>query len=456
MPAVYLGFVARKWQADLFMLLARFSVLVIHRRAGKTLLAILRLIDAALKCPLPRGRYGYILPLLKQGKDVAWNYLKAYAMKVPGAKANESELWVEFKNGSRIRIYGADNPEAFRGLYFDGLVLDEVAQMDRDLWGNVLYPTVTDRRGWAMFIGTPQGVDAFSEMYYGAKTGEKVGWAHALMTVYDTGVFTPVEIQEIRDQMLSATGSDAAFQREYMCSFDAGSDQTLIGIKEVNAAFDRTLVPGSYEYAPKIIGVDVAWGGGDRSCVFMRQGYAAFEPRVYHGLPEKNLALAIASLWSVWKPDACFVDTTGGYGGEVLSRLQESGFAAQGVVFSWKASTSRFRNLRAEMWFKMAQWVREGGSLPKDPVIRKKLTEELCAARYTNDNAANQFVLESKDEIRKRIGVSPDMADSLALTWAFPVNTKHDYMYQAGMSRRPGASDFDPHGRMGGDFDPLR
>lgn len=437
-------------------MLARFSVLVIHRRAGKTLIAILKLVDEALRCTKRDGRFGYVMPELKQGKDVVWSYLKHYATKVPGTKVNESELSVRFPNGAMVRIYGSDNIDAFRGVYFDGLVLDEVAQMNKNLWGSVLFPTLTDRRGWAIFIGTPGGIDLFSETYFGAVSGEKVGWAHCLMTVYDTGVFTPAEIEEIRKQMFADTGSDNAFQREFMCSFDVGTDNTLISTTEVTTAFERVLAPGSWEYAPRIIGVDVSWGKTDRSVIALRQGFMLFEPHEYYGLPEKDLTLKVATLCESWRPDAVFVDTTGGYGGEVLSRLQETGHAVQGVVFSQRASTRRFLNIRSEMWFKMAQWIREGACLPKSAEWRRKLTLELCAARYTNDNVANRFVLESKDDIRERIRMSPDIADAISLSFAFPVATRHDNLMSLWMAGRSRSTDFDPHGRVGGDFDPLR
>src|SRR5690606_35091008 len=114
--------------------LRRFSVLVIHRRAGKTVLAIMRLIASALRNEQQAPRYAYIAPQLNQAKDVAWSYLKHYGLKVPGAVANESELYVEFPNGARVRVYGADNPDRLRGIYLDGVVLDEVADMKSEVW----------------------------------------------------------------------------------------------------------------------------------------------------------------------------------------------------------------------------------------------------------------------------------------------------------------------------------
>src|SRR4051812_27503527 len=119
-----LGFRARGWQAEVFRNLTRFSVLVVHRRGGKTVLAIMRLIDAALRCSKKDGRFAYLAPELKQAKDIAWSYLKQYSALVPGVQINESELFVLFPNGARIRLYGADNPDAMRGRYFDGIVID--------------------------------------------------------------------------------------------------------------------------------------------------------------------------------------------------------------------------------------------------------------------------------------------------------------------------------------------
>jgi len=102
----------RKWQEEVAKELKRFSVLVVHRRGGKTVLAVMLLITAALRNTRDNGRYAYLAPLFKQAKAVAWDYLKAYSAKVPGSKVNESETFVEFSNGSRIRLFGADNPDA--------------------------------------------------------------------------------------------------------------------------------------------------------------------------------------------------------------------------------------------------------------------------------------------------------------------------------------------------------
>ena len=112
----------------------RFAVLVAHRRFGKTVLAVNHLLKQALLCRRERGSFAYVAPFRNQAKAVAWDYLKHYSAPLPGRAVNESELSVTLPGGAKMRIFGADNPDALRGLYFDGVVLDEVAQMKREVW----------------------------------------------------------------------------------------------------------------------------------------------------------------------------------------------------------------------------------------------------------------------------------------------------------------------------------
>ena len=106
----------------------RWAVIVAHRRCGKTVLCINDLIYRALIEDKPEGRYAYVAPYYSQSKTIAWDYLVRFSKPV-ASKANQSELWVELINGARIRLFGADNPDSLRGLYLDGVVLDEYADM---------------------------------------------------------------------------------------------------------------------------------------------------------------------------------------------------------------------------------------------------------------------------------------------------------------------------------------
>ena len=137
----------------------RFSVIVAHRRLGKTVCMINHLIKAAVMDKSGTGRYGYVAPFRSQAKSIAWDYLKYFTGVIPLTVFNESELTIDFYNGARIRIFGADNPDAMRGLYFDGVVLDEVADMKPGVWGEIIRPALSDRNGWACFIGTPKGIN---------------------------------------------------------------------------------------------------------------------------------------------------------------------------------------------------------------------------------------------------------------------------------------------------------
>lgn len=429
---VDLGFRPRKWQAECFLALARFSVLVVHRRAGKTYFAILKLIDEALSCEKERPRYAYLAPLLKQAKGIAWDILKHYASKIPGVVINEAELQVEFPhNHARIRIFGADNPDSLRGHYFDGIVIDEVAQIKRNLWGEVILPALSDRVGWALFIGTPQGINFFSETYYSATADPS--WFARVLTCYQTEALSQDQIDQLKASM-----TDKQFRQEMLCDFLASSDDVLVSIDDARLATKRVIREHQFSFAPKILGVDVAWTGGDRSVIFPRQGLQAFKPHVEKGLPEKAFSASVARVMDAWDADACFVDVTGGYGGEVLSRLTDLGYRVQGVVFSAKPSEERFANLRAEMWFRMAAWVKEG-SIPNDP----SLVSELCAVTYTNDSASNRLLLESKQDVKEKIGVSPDLADALAMTFAYPV------------AQRSNVSAMPVRGKARFEYDPL-
>ena len=192
----------------------RFGVVVCHRRFGKTVLAVNHLLKGALTCDRERPRFAYLAPTYRQAKAVAWDYVKHYARAVPGFDANESELRVGLPNGSQVRLYGADNPDALRGIYLDGVVLDEFGLMQGKVWSEVLRPALSDRQGWAMFIGTPNGKNAFWEMRDYASQNK--GWFLAEYKASQTGIIQASELDDARKQM-----SDDEYQQEFECSFEA-------------------------------------------------------------------------------------------------------------------------------------------------------------------------------------------------------------------------------------------
>jgi hypothetical protein len=244
----------RSLQREIHGTLRRFNVLVCHRRFGKTVLCINELIKKAVTCQREAPRYAYIAPLYRQAKQVAWDYLKHYTAPIPGRKANESELRVDLPGDIRIQLFGADNPDALRGIYMDGVVLDEYAQMSPRLWGEIIRPALADREGWAIFIGTPMGHNAFWEIYEQAQSTE--GWYAALYKASATGVLDEKEAADLKATLseeeyaqedekeaadLKATLSEEEYAQELECSFTAAVRGSYYGKLLSQADEDRRI-----------------------------------------------------------------------------------------------------------------------------------------------------------------------------------------------------------------------
>jgi len=213
-PEIDLGYDHRDAFEPLHMRTQRYGCVVAHRRAGKTVAAIMDLIDAALRCDKPDGRFAYVAPYYAQAKDVVWAYVKRYTGEIPGVSTNEGELRVDLPNGARIRLYGADNYDRLRGIYLDGVVLDEYADQPPQAWREVIRPALADRQGWALFIGTPKGRNAFYDVYQDAV--ERDDWFHLKLKASETGLIPPDELAALKAQM-----SANEYRREFECDFEA-------------------------------------------------------------------------------------------------------------------------------------------------------------------------------------------------------------------------------------------
>ena len=396
----------------------RFSVLVAHRRMGKTVLAVNHLIKRAICDHKERGFYAYVAPFRIQAKAIAWAYLKHYTAPTPNLKINEGELSIHLPNGATIRIFGADNPDALRGLYFDGVVLDEVAQMKPEVWGEIIRPALSDRNGWAVFIGTPKGVNLFSQTYDKALELMSKGdddWIAMLYSVDQTKVIPEKELESLKNEM-----SENEFRQEFLCDFNAAADNALIPIDLVREAATRQYREHQYASAPRIMGVDVARFGSDSSVIFKRQGLVAFEPIIIRKFDNVAVAQQVAMQIVNFKPDAVFIDI--GEGAGVVDTLRDLGFVINEVAFGGGANEpDKFANRRIEMWWNMAEWLRSGGAIPPNTLLQA----DLSAPTYGFNNKGLK-ILEAKDKIKERLGRSTDLADALALTFASPVMPKID------------------------------
>lgn len=215
-----LGYRPRPLQAKLHSELKRFNVLVCHRRFGKTVFSIMEMIDQALRNDRKNPQYAYIAPTYGQAKRVAWEYLKDFTKHIPGAKANEADLRIDIPRPDRddkvrFMLLGAENPDSIRGIYLDGVILDEFAQCSPDIWGQVIRPLLSDRMGWAIFIGTPKGQNHFYDMYQMALGIDK-SWYTAIYRASETGIVPSDELEDARMGM-----SEEEYDQEFECSFTA-------------------------------------------------------------------------------------------------------------------------------------------------------------------------------------------------------------------------------------------
>jgi hypothetical protein len=418
------GFTPHDFQRKARMILsaARFVVLVCHRRWGKTVFAVMELILAALGDSRPDFRGAYIAPFRKQAKDIAWDYFKKFAGRIPGVTFNETELTVTFPNGAKITLYGADNADALRGLYFDYVVMDEVADMRPFVWGEIVRPALADRKGRCLFIGTPKGMNLFFELYNRGTSDGKV-WASMVFRSSDTVNILPWITQEELDNA-RADLTDAQFRQEFECDFNASCDNTLIPLDLIYKARGKHISEQDYSMSPLIFGVDVARFGGDACVIQSRQGLAAFEPVRIVGIDNMTFASMLHRKICDERPDAVFIDAGRGEG--VIDRLRQlqSPSSIVEVPFGGQAvdhTVNGYANRRAEMWDGMRKWLQQGGAIPND----YELTKELAAVTYAYDGQS-RLKLESKETIRERVGFSPDRADALALTFAEPVVSKRD------------------------------
>lgn len=241
----------------------RFALSVAHRRAGKTVARINKLVKAAALCEKPDPRFGYLAPYFVQAKDIAWNYLKHYAspvMSAPGpfkGKPNESELSIRFPhNNAVIRLYGAENVERMRGLYFDGVVVDEGQDIAPSALTSVIIPALADRAGWLDVSGTPKGWgNLLGKTYRMALADNEANeilsvapeWFTQVLKASQTGILPDAELARLRKLM-----PENEYLQEFECDFDAAITGAYYAKEIANAEFDGRITSVPYDKAHKV------------------------------------------------------------------------------------------------------------------------------------------------------------------------------------------------------------
>ena len=215
-------------QGEVFNCDKRFRVLVAGRRFGKSYLSCIELLRGAIN--RPGETYFYCAPTYRMAKDIAWKELKRLVPKVWVQSKNETDLRLELINGSTIELKGTENAMALRGRSLAGVVLDEAAFMDRDVWAEVISPALADKQGWALFISTPDGTASwFYDMWCFCGEQEWDDWKRWSFTTIEGGNVAPEEVEAARSQLDGRT-----FRQEFEASFE-----NLTGLVAVSFADDN-------------------------------------------------------------------------------------------------------------------------------------------------------------------------------------------------------------------------
>lgn len=396
--------------------------LIWHRRAGKDSAAL----NITAREMFKRvGVYWHLFPEQAQARKAIWNGIDAKGRRIidqflppeardPGNPKSEVEMLIRAQSGSSWQMAGSDNYNSLVGSNPVGVVFSEWALANPAAW-DYIRPMLLENGGWALFITTPRGRNHAYETHMMAQANGD--WFDQILTVDDTGRITPDMIERERAEGMP----EATIQQEYYCSFEADSEIQFIPSQYITngRAIEH---PEVQPDDPVILGVDVARFGDDKSVIFPRRGRDArtLPVQVFEGVDTMTLAAHVADTITRLNAEATFIDE-GGVGAGVVDRLRQLNFRVIGVNFG-AGSDRRVEgapptaNKRAEMWATMREHMREGLALPRDD----GLAFELLAPTYHFD-PANRILLEKKEDMKKRGVRSPDKADALALTYAYPV-----------------------------------
>jgi hypothetical protein len=436
----------------------RFVTSICHRRLGKTLLGVYYLVTEALATDMDDFRGYYFGATQKAAKQVAWHYFKKLLAPLSQAgrvEFRETELQAQLDTGAWITLAGSENIEAYRGIYIDRIVADEVAswQGGTYAWFEVLRPAMADRAARGLIIGTVKGLDMLYDFYVRGISDDEVDedWGAVKLPASLTGIINARELRELKHSM-----SEEAYEREMECNFFAESPEVLITPREARDAQLRVLSPAeraSVRDAQVVLGVDIG-RTGDPSVVYKRQGLEVTKLLSVQDPDNMSVADRVSRLIRVERPTTVFVDAGQGQG--VIDRLYRLGHndVVVEVRFNDASPERAATNMRAAMYYRLKKFLSRG-VIPDDPELLKEIVNQLLA-----DDPNNRVKLARKDLIKQRIGRSPNDADAVALTLADesvdeimrPEQRKatamRDYLAASGVAYKDPSMTYDPLGYM--------
>lgn len=440
------NFTPRPYQLPLLRAMdsgTRRACILWHRRAGKDKCAL----NLTIKKMFERvGVYYHCLPSYNQGRKVLWDGRGADGVKFLDhfppeivAKKNSVEMKIELVNGSVWQIIGADNYDSVVGANPVGIVFSEYAISDRypQAW-DYFRPMLTENGGWAIFIYTPRGRNHGFERYKLAL--QNPSWFTQILTVDDTKAIRPEEIdQDRRDGM-----SEDMIQQEYYCSFLASTEAVLIAPMLIEEAKRRDV--SAYSNAPRVLGIDVARFGDDRTAFVIRQANKLVHLEAWKSLDIPKIVGKALDCYRMKMFDVACVDAIGlGAGVADYLKLHKIPTVAVNVAES-SSESELYQRQRDELWFKVRGWFEDktcGFDRSCEPRMVEALIADIADVQY-DYSPAGRRVVESKDDMKERTGMSPDLGDALCMTFAPWQFAYHD--------ERAGAN----YERPDDDYNPLR
>ena len=393
---------------------ARVAVRSGHGTGKSTALAVAALWflatrkDALIPCTAPTAH---------QLQDVLWREMRRLIAGM------DEELKALFQvTSDRIQLKGSagmivartarpENPDALQGFHAPEIlfVIDEAAGVNDAIF-EVARGALSTPAARVALTGNPTRLSGY---FHNAFHLARDSWTRIRFSCLDSPLVAP----EYAGEIAAEYGEDSDMYRvRVLGEFPKAGMFNLIPLELVVRAMERSAPPDYQNTEPRIMGVDPAWLGTDRSAVVLRQGMAAKILFTVRGADTVRLAQMVATRAAEIRPDHIFVDQTG-VGAGVFDQLKRTGYPVTGVAFSQTPmEPERFANRRAEMWWRIREWLEQGLVLEES----RDLRDDLMAPEYHMTNTG-KIQLESKDDIRRRGRPSPDLGDALALTFAFPV-----------------------------------
>ena len=391
-----------KPQTDIFTDQARFRVVVAGRRFGKTFLSTAELIRAALSGD--SKNCWYIAPTYKAAKEIAWGMLIQAIPPEYITKTNETALTLHLANGSVISLKGAEKPDNLRGRALDFCVLDEFADMRKEAWFEVIRPSLSDRKGSAIFIGTPKGRNHFYDLWTKGVDGDE-GWQSHQYTTLEGGNVEADEIIAAKQDL-----DERTFEQEYEARFVNYS-----GVIYYNFSREQSVVRYNGEPSRILIGMD--FNLDPMSAVVMtRSGNMlhAFDEIVIFGSNTDEMADEIRRRFgtknvTIYPDPACRQRKTSAGGRTDLSILQNAGFEVK-VRNSHSAIRDRINAVNSRL--RSADGVRQ---LFVDPKCKKTI-ESL--ERQTYKEGTSQVNKDGYDHMNDALGYAVD--------YLFPIRKQYE------------------------------